>query len=569
MSRNRHVRPPYPIAETITASREVAASSREVALITQLDAERNNVEILQESIADLEREFSDPGWIRFTALAQQEFSPQGMIQLRAVCRLYNIKSALIKRGLNLRSAYVFGQGVEITARANGRETGEQDVQAVVNDFLTDPGNVRAVTGPEARDQLEHALGTDGNVFVSCFTLPVTGQVSVRVVPCDEIVEIISNPDDASEPWYYHRRWFRNQLNISTGTVQPVMEECYFPAMGYRPAGQAKPQRINNFPVRWDAPMMHVAVNRPLHWNFGIPDSYAAIDWARAYKDFLTDWALLVRSLSRFAFKATAPGNKAAQVKSAIAATPGRNRFNGDADSAGANLVVSPDVALEAISKSGATIDSDSGRPLATMIASALDVPVTMLLSDPGQTGARATAETLDQPTEMAMKQRRETWTTFYSQLMDYVIAESVRAPKGTLNGKIRKDPQSSREYVTLAGGTVDTVDVTWPDLEDTSVDVLADAIMKANSTGTVPPEIILRLILTAFNIRGVDEIVEKMTDEDGKFIWPEGAPISPGSQLALLAKSGADPAQAGSGPMAGDDPDDAQPGDQAPALSGT
>jgi hypothetical protein len=56
-----------------------------------------------------------------------------------------------------------------------------------------------------------------------------------------------------------------------------------------------------------------------------------------------------------------------------------------------------------VSKSGAQIDANSSQPFATRAAAALEVPVTMLLGDPGITGARATAETLDQPTELTFK----------------------------------------------------------------------------------------------------------------------------------------------------------------------
>lgn len=537
----------------------------------------DTITMLQESLVDLERSMLDPGWTRLVSEAELQFTPEGLRRIRAACRVFSIINPLIKRGLNIKSAYVWGQGVEITARANGRETGEQDVQAVISDFLADPGNIRSVTGPEARDQLEHALGTDGNVYVSCFTRPLAGQVSTRVIPADEICDIITNPEDVSEPWFYHRRWVQTVIDYETGAPATATLERYYPAMGYRPLSRVR--RIGDWPVAWDAPVLHVAVNRPLGWKVGIPDAYAALDWARAYKEFLEDWARLMRSLSRYAFKATAPGNKAAQVKAALAHTPRRDRYSGEPDIAGATAIVAPDVALEAMSKSGATIDADSGRPIAMMVAASLDVPVTMLLSDPGQTGARATAETLDQPTELAMKQRRELWTSeFYVPLLNYVITESARAPRGSLKGVIRRDPSSGREYLTLAGDTSPTVDITWPDLEDTSVDTLADAILKASQTGTVPPEVILRLLLTAFGVRGVDEIVEQMTDEDGEFIWPKGPPLSPGSQLALLSKTGQDPAQAGTGPMAGDDPDppeepdDAntgeQPGDKAPVDNG-
>jgi hypothetical protein len=47
-----------------------------------------------------------------------------------------------------------------------------------------------------------------------------------------------------------------------------------------------------------------AVNRLDGWKFGIGDAYAALPWARAYDGFLTDWAKLVKALSRFAWRLT-------------------------------------------------------------------------------------------------------------------------------------------------------------------------------------------------------------------------------------------------------------------------
>jgi hypothetical protein len=39
--------------------------------------------------------------------------------------------------------------------------------------------------------------------------------------------------------------------------------------------------------------------------------YAALDWARAYKEFLEDWASIAKALSRFAWKSrTRQGNQA-------------------------------------------------------------------------------------------------------------------------------------------------------------------------------------------------------------------------------------------------------------------
>jgi hypothetical protein len=87
-----------------------------------------------------------------------------------------------------------------------------------------------------------------------------------------------------------------------------------PALGYRPAQRIK--TLNGAEVRWDAPILHVPVNRLDGWKYGIPDVYASIAWARMYRDFLVDWALLTKSLSKFAWKATGGTKSRAQAAAA-------------------------------------------------------------------------------------------------------------------------------------------------------------------------------------------------------------------------------------------------------------
>lgn len=532
-----------------TETRQLRAEVQE--LSTELAQQANSNQLLAESVADLERALNEPGWSQALATADREFTAEGLVRLRAICRLYAIKSPLIRRGLNLRSAYVWGQGVEITARANGhRHPGEQDVQKVVTSFLDDPANVRAVTGAEARDQLDHALGTDGELFFALFTRPLDGRVQVRTIAADEVVRVVCNPEDRSEPWYYQRRWIREVLDPATGHYTSTTVEGYYPAIDYRPA--TRPRRIGSHPVHWDSPVLHVTVNRPHGWQRGIPDAYAAIDWARAYKEFLEDWARLMRSLSRYAWKTTTPGRKSAAVKARVAQAPSRDPSTGEPQHAGATVMLSPDQGLEAVSKSGATIDADSGRPLATMVASALDVPVTMLLADPGQTGARATAETLDQPTELAMGQRRDMWASWYQRILRYVITEAVRAVNGPLRGTIRRDAWTGNEQVALAADTDLTVDIVWRDLDDTDIATTVHAIKTASDTGTVPPEVVLRLLLTALGVRQVDDIVGQLLDDDGGFMWPNGPPLGGGPSAADRQRAGQDPADTGTGRMTPD-----------------
>lgn len=496
----------------------------------QLAQERATVDYLIESIADLERDLHEPGWVRAIALAQEEFSPEGLRQMRAACRLYALKNPLIKRGLSLRAAYVWGRGVEITARAQGRLPGEQDVQAVISAMLNDPANQRAVTGSQAREALERfGLGTDGEVFIAAIARPLTGDVQLRTISPDEITDIITDPGDAETPWFYRKETVQSIVDMDTGIRRPVRTVVWYPAIHYRPA--TRRATIGGDRVDWSTRILHVTANRPPRWLRGIPDAYAAIDWARAYNEFLTDWARLMKSLSRFAWRTTIPSAKAgAATRAAIAAAPSRSPATGEPLHAGATAILPPNAMLEAIPKSGATLDADSGRPIAAMVAAALGVPVTMLLGDPGVTGARATAETLDQPTELETGLRRQLWEWAYRQLIEFAILEAVRAPQGKLKGKIIRDPFTGKEWAVLdgpnGGETSQVVDFVWPDLDDTDVAATVKAIVEASGTGTIPPEHVLRLLLSALGVTDVDGILEKMIDpETGKFIWPEGPPL--------------------------------------------
>ncbi|KAB2347340.1 hypothetical protein [Actinomadura rudentiformis] len=497
----------------------------------------------------------EPGWQELTASAAVEFSREGLRQISAVCRIMAVKNPLIKRGLALRQSYVWGQGVEISAR-------DQRVNRVVQEFLDDEGNKRSLFGAVAREQADRSLGTDGNLFIACFTSPRDGNVQIRIVPWDEVSDVITNPEDKSEPWFYrHEAWIDEPTPGGNGVIQrPRL--VYYPALGYRPA--VKPSQIRDTAtgaqarVRWDAPLVHVKVNALTGWKFGIGDAYAAVDWASAYKDFLTDWARLIKSLSRYAWRLTTKGSKQAAAKARIAAAPSKTT-SGDSNWAGATALQTPDQMLEAIPKSGATIDSDSGRPLAAMVASALDVPVTMLLGDPGVTGNRATAETLDTPTEMMAEQRRMVWTEAMHAILGHVIASSVRAPEGALRGTVTQ--AGTREQVKLRGRAEPTIDIVWPDVDEVAPSVLIDAITKADQTSYLPPLVVARLLLQALGVRDVDEILKDLTGPDGVFVAPG---VTAGQAAADRFRRGEDPAALAGGDEPGGEQDAETASAQAP-----
>lgn len=172
-------------------------------------------------------------------------------------------------------------------------------------------------------------------------------------------------------------------------------------------------------IRWDHPIKLVRVNRV--GDRGVGDVFAAVPWAAAYKRFLEAWSQLTASLSRFAYQVRTRGDRVADAAAKLA------RANAEA---GQNITTDPNTYLEAVGKSGATIDSESGRPLAAMVAAALDLPVTTLLGDPGVTGARATAESVTDASWPVFDVRQQMWGSVLRDVCSWVIDSAVISPPG-------------------------------------------------------------------------------------------------------------------------------------------
>jgi hypothetical protein len=457
-----------------------------------------------------------------------QFSREGLRSSAQLCRALAISNPLLKRGISLRTAYIWGSGVQISARANGENRNnpaEQDVDAVIQDFLEDTESIRVLIGASARIRNERTLATDGNLHCALWTSRATGKVRPRLIPFDEISKVITNPEDATDRWFFLRVYTVQVTEPGTlpdtTRLRTETRRILYPSIDYRPA--TRPDTYGGLPIEWDAPIAEMNVNGLDTWDFGIGDAFSVLPWARAYADQLTDFARLVKALSRFAFRTSNPTGRTAQRAASAqrdaqlaAGVPGPN-----GSTAGATAHLGPGQTLEAIPKSGATIDSGSGRPLAAMVAAGLDVPVTMLLADPGVTGARATAETLDQPTELMASMRRDEWSDYLRRIFGYVIDMAAKAPGGKLRrGIVVRDRATGRERVELAGDTDRTIEIVWPDLSKLSLKDLVAAIVEADGTELLPPLEIVKMLLNAFGVRDIDEILDKVTDDDGNFLDP-------------------------------------------------
>lgn len=514
-------------------------------LTEQLAGEGAQNDFLMERLADLELALDDVGWARLSMETDWEFSREGLDRIVALSRLNAIKNPLIRRGVGIKAQYVFGQGVEIAALD---PTINDDV---IQPFLDDRGNAAELFAATASQSKDRALTTDGQVCLILFPNKLTGHVNVRSCDVNEIRDIIVNPEDRQDVWFYLRRWTERRwaLDGAAFGMRVAHREAWYPDWRHQPTRPAdRPESIDRIQVRWDSPIYHVKVGGLDSMRFGIPETYAAIDWARAYKLFLEDWATIVRSLSRFAMKMTVKRNPAAAARRLGATAAAGAAETNPSPVTGSTFVASEGVDLQAIPKTDATVAAEDGVWLAKMVAAALEIPYTILMGDPDM-GNLATAKTLDRPTELGMMSRQDVWAEVYRDLGGYAIDWAIRAPGGKLAGREERDADGHRIWVlddtTINGKVVDgakrrTIQVTFPPILEDDLKARIESIVMAAGTELPSPVLILRLLLQALGVEDIDEIIEAFPEEQQK----RAAERAAAAQQAVAAfRRGQDPAE--------------------------
>jgi hypothetical protein len=517
-----------------TVSEEAPSPVRIDQLATRLREEQDTNLMLQEQLLELTTD--ERGWVRMGAnVASDLLTRQGLKQISARAWLYYAAMPLIRRAVRLKTYYVWGQGVSISAR-------DEKVNDLVQALIDDEGNQAVLFSHDAHTAREREVELEGNVFLALFTSPATGRVQVRRIPPAEMTDIICSPDDSTERRYYRRAWTQQTFDEVTGAWMPSAQVAYYPDFRFQPPLRDRPLFIASSPVEWDSPVLHVRTDSLAESPWGFPEVYAALDWARAYKEFLEDWASIAKALSRFAWRAQTKSNKVAALRRAIDDNrSGTASPAGVAPAAGAAMVHDGTVGLEAIPKTGATLDAESGRPLAMMVGTALDLPYTMLMGD-ADLGNLATAKTLDRPTELAMQTRRAVWGSAIRNVLGYAVEASVKAPGGPLRGTWVQD--GNRQVVTMPDDVDASIDVDWPSILEDDLASLIDAISTGYETGTVEPETIARLLLTALGISDVDQIIEaNKAANGGTFVPPREL-----ARFAQLRQSDIEPRPAGDTP---------------------
>lgn len=369
----------------------------------ELQAQIAENEFLRESYSSMAQAvlaFDDAGWNTANASGSGDgFTLNELKDAAKRIREHTEGNPLLKRGCGLRTSYIFGRGVSFS-----------DQPPRIQKYIQDPRNQEVLFSPEAQTVNERAHFTDGQFFL-------LGNVATKQfqrIPFAEITAIVTDPDDSERLRYIRRTWTNKVQELSSGAAKETVKQVWYPVDTYTPETGRYVASIQGNPVDVKFRMFPSFVNRRAGQVFGVPDAFPALPWAHAYNEYLKDGSRMLKALSMFAWQLKSKSKTGATNAAAVIAQP---------KTAGSTAVMGSDMDLSSMPR-GNSVNLTDGRPLGSMVASALEVSVVALLSDPGTSGAYGTAQTLDVPTVKAMEARQQVWTLFYKRILQFLGAKT-------------------------------------------------------------------------------------------------------------------------------------------------
>ena len=468
-------------------------------------------------------------WRRDLQLSFLEFSRWGIQQIILICRLYYIKNPIFRRLCDVIADYVFARGVEVS-------TSDPNATAVWDDFVQ---RNKSVFGQVALVEAQKAKAYDGNLFW-CFFADSTdsGQVDCRRIDATEIQEIVVNPEDRTEAWFYRRMWTQPNMDSDFKSMGNVDQERWYPSLAYsqKRGRAAMPEAIRNIPVERDAPIYHRRCGAVAQWLFGCPEFFPMVDWCRESRLLLEACASIKQSLMQIGMIVTTKGGQQAisGIKQQLGTTVGPNTNLWDQNPPavpGATMVSGPGTDIKAFDSSKGGGDPKDADPYIRMCVIVAGVPETFV-SILGNSNL-ATATSLDRPTETNFLKKQEEWREDLTTICGYVLGVSAGAPSGRLResaGVAKLQIQECRRRIGSHGEVVYEafskdpskleIRVNFPNIREGDTPALVDACIKAGTLGAgggqvlgIDEKALVRRLYDLVGIENGDELAEAQYPE--------------------------------------------------------
>jgi len=269
-------------------------------LVAQLSEYNSNVvvDLIRQRMGVNGYYYSDPEQSR---IYQQQESRQSWLY-----------SPLAQWSVNTWTSYGLGEHVQVTCN-------DDDAQEVWDEVW----NNSALFDDDSIHNLSDSVLVDGDVYLAAFISIADGKVTYELLDTDEIVEIVTNPDNKNEPLYYKREYI--DTDMATKCMYYPDWHTYFyhvedldkaklPADALVTVSEVMSQNNGTSVL-----VMHVAHNRKSNKTLhGWPILGIASPYLAAHKEFVETRLTVARNKASFVREITTQGGSRA-----VAAVKGR------------------------------------------------------------------------------------------------------------------------------------------------------------------------------------------------------------------------------------------------------
>ena len=390
-----------------------------------------------------------------------------------------------RRAVNAMTQFAFAKSVEITARDKAA-----DVEWTA--FEQDPANARYMQ-PHRFARLSRWLLVDGEFFPLFFIDKTTGKCTIRRLRPEQVVDIITDPEDEDTVLFYERQY--------TAPGETTPRRVYYPdALAKRyledhldayplPPGVVRADRDAGHRLT-DVCTFCIAYEPVGHR--GVPLMYSGAPWAYAYKEFLEDRATLAKAVASVVDTVTTRGGSRAvdMMRQRLGAVPGVGR---DESGGAAPGGIAGSIWI------GNEMQRRQRMPLGTA-ASDAKIDGEALLNQAGMGAGltpayfgRGELEAMTPAEQKVFEDYRTLWHGGFGD-----IAAVVFWGLSTYGGSTFQDER---------------VDVSSDDLDKTNLRELATAVSLFTDRRLIPHRTAMRKVLQALDVENAQELVMEYGDQ--------------------------------------------------------
>jgi len=431
-------------------------------------------QVMQEAFssqAALDLALEDRGWLR-QALLGSEMDLPARENVMPIARRYYRRDPLSKQAVRLWTAYAVGTGHSLTAKGKAGR--------ILEDLRHDRRN-RDFFSAQGQQKSSNRLLIDGDLFITIWDTE-SGFV-FRRFDSKEITEIITNPQDAEEPWFYKR--------MVPGAAGSQDKATYYRDWAAPDEAVLKVEgKVRK--VEENVVVYHVA-NDPLRlWGSSLLES--SLDWSRENRKFMQARSAVIQAVARYIYKITNKGSSKAlkDLKNRLSTTltTGTGRESNPTPAAASTWLQNQGLNLELQKQdTGARNATDDADMLMRMFGSGVNLPLHYFAD--ARTGNLATATAMELPLLKGFEMYRQLWTDAYLDMYRYVLE------RNNINTRRAE------------------LDLDWMPIVQKDLPKLADALQKLKD---VIPELgerpeTVAMVFAAIGINNVTEIVEAIMKE--------------------------------------------------------